>query len=454
MVNGQCKAIGVIKMKQWFNVTRILVVMCYVVLFAKGVWASEEQELEYKLRAGDWLKYERTYFDGCGSETEAIHYLVLGGDKKVGWNVIVVLEDERDVKFGSGVLQKDGKFDVKGKTTNPILFRAFFPRLSDKKKWDYVIDPKGEVLEFHIVNDGCKEKVGAKIFGLSGEVTNKHGKEYGLSVKCQWDYNPMFGLMEKVEQSKKCKRSKTKKQYELVWKRRIKESRRKVMEEDYQAIEALKFQFYYRDVQIESKEELGAYFDGVVKNANALVGKLKDSQFEKWYEKVYATLICDVESERERESKRVEMRGKLLREWELKDLEGNQHKSSDYLGKVVIYDFWATWCGWCIEAMPTIMKIASEFEGQDVVVIGMNSDRNVKDAKRLEKKMKINYVSMQTKGFENRIGVTAFPTFLVVDKEGFVWKSYAGFSKDLHKNITQDVKFLLKRNCGEKKAEE
>ena len=66
---------------------------------------------------------------------------------------------------------------------------------------------------------------------------------------------------------------------------------------------------------------------------------------------------------------------KAAPEFGLKDADGKTVRLSDYKGKVVLLDFWATWCGPCREALPHIKEIAKKFHDQPLVVISINLDK-------------------------------------------------------------------------------
>src|SRR5262249_23966972 len=60
--------------------------------------------------------------------------------------------------------------------------------------------------------------------------------------------------------------------------------------------------------------------------------------------------------------------GDAAPDWALKDAAGTEHKLSDYRGKVVVLDFWATWCGPCMAAMPGVQALHEKFRGKGVEV--------------------------------------------------------------------------------------
>jgi thiol-disulfide isomerase/thioredoxin len=66
--------------------------------------------------------------------------------------------------------------------------------------------------------------------------------------------------------------------------------------------------------------------------------------------------------------------GSQLPEFTVKDLKGHPISSDDLKGKVVIIDFWATWCGPCKQEMPGYQKLFDRYSAQGLVVIGFKPD--------------------------------------------------------------------------------
>lgn len=71
-------------------------------------------------------------------------------------------------------------------------------------------------------------------------------------------------------------------------------------------------------------------------------------------------------------------KGKLAPDFEISDFDGQRHRLSDYRGRVVYVNFWATWCGPCIEELPEIQAL--EDSNKDVVVITVNRRQPLDDA--------------------------------------------------------------------------
>ena len=103
-------------------------------------------------------------------------------------------------------------------------------------------------------------------------------------------------------------------------------------------------------------------------------------------------------------------------ELELLDLGGDRHRLSDFRGKWVVINFWATWCGPCLKEIPELIAFQSHHESE-VVVLGVNfEDRSLPDVKEFVASLGINYLVLRTGGeplipFEPLKGLPS--TFLV-----------------------------------------
>lgn len=133
-------------------------------------------------------------------------------------------------------------------------------------------------------------------------------------------------------------------------------------------------------------------------------------------------------------------------DWELKDLEGKTHRSKDYRGKVVILDYWYRSCSWCVLALPQVKQLSEKYHGQEVAVLGMNTDPEEGDAKFVIQKLNLKYPNLRTT-FDTRIykeATSGFPTLLILDRSGRVRDIHRGYSDDLAKRVSETVDQLLK----------
>ncbi len=107
----------------------------------------------------------------------------------------------------------------------------------------------------------------------------------------------------------------------------------------------------------------------------------------------------------------------------LPSIDGKKIKLKKYKGKIVLIDFWASWCGPCKEEMPHIRAIHEEFKDKDVVVISISSDRNLDDWKKAVKDMKMDWLQLSSKGstVSKEYGVQGIPHVILIDEKGEIY---------------------------------
>lgn len=135
--------------------------------------------------------------------------------------------------------------------------------------------------------------------------------------------------------------------------------------------------------------------------------------------------------------------GKPAPDWIAKDLDGKEHTLSGYRGKVVLMDFWFRGCGWCIKAMPQLKELADHYRSKPVVLLGVNSDKELKDARFVADRLKLNYVNLMGKELTEKYEVTGFPTVTVIDRKGNVVGQHVGYSATLKEDLVKQVDALL-----------
>jgi thiol-disulfide isomerase/thioredoxin len=127
--------------------------------------------------------------------------------------------------------------------------------------------------------------------------------------------------------------------------------------------------------------------------------------------------------------------GEIAPDFALKDPEGREHKLSDYRGKVVLLDFWATWCGPCQMAMPGIQKVHERFKGQGVVVFGMNCWESGDAAAFMREKGYTYGLLLNADETATKYNVSGIPTFYIVGPDGRVMHSAVGFDPALEETL-------------------
>ena len=110
-------------------------------------------------------------------------------------------------------------------------------------------------------------------------------------------------------------------------------------------------------------------------------------------------------------------------DFELKDLDGNFVKLSDYKGKVIIIDFWATWCGPCRRGIPEFIELQSEYGEEQLVILGVSVDQgDLSVVPAFAKNYGINYpILYANEDIQRKYGpIRSIPTAFVVDTSGKV----------------------------------
>ena len=104
-----------------------------------------------------------------------------------------------------------------------------------------------------------------------------------------------------------------------------------------------------------------------------------------------------------------------------KDMSGNQIKLSDFKGKFVLLDFWATWCRPCMKELPFIKKIRADFQPDKLAIIGISSDVDYKQFSTIVKEKEMNWIQVfGDQSLSEIFGVTAIPATFLIDKNGII----------------------------------
>ena len=111
-------------------------------------------------------------------------------------------------------------------------------------------------------------------------------------------------------------------------------------------------------------------------------------------------------------------------------LQGGKIDSAAYAGKVVVLNFWATYCVPCIEEIPSFNKVSQEYKGR-VAVIGVSMDEDASPVPSFLKKHPMDYqVAMGSLDLSNPYGLVGLPVTVVLDKTGKPLKRFVGFLKE------------------------
>lgn len=128
-----------------------------------------------------------------------------------------------------------------------------------------------------------------------------------------------------------------------------------------------------------------------------------------------------------------------------KDLDGRDVTLSDFKGKVILLDFWATWCGPCKFEIPGFVELYTKYRSQGFQVLGLSVDDPVPALKTYAQQMEMNYPVLVGEGREDILEafgpMPGLPTTFIIDREGKICKSHTGFEKK--ETFEQEIKALL-----------
>lgn len=131
-------------------------------------------------------------------------------------------------------------------------------------------------------------------------------------------------------------------------------------------------------------------------------------------------------------------------EFTLKDLSGKELKLSDYKGRVVVVNFWATWCGPCRAEIPSFVKLRDRYHDEGLEIIGISLDEGDQEAVAgFAERFKINYpIVMGTMETVEAYGpMNAIPTTFVIDRQGQVRSRHLGMMS--FSEVEDAIKTLL-----------
>jgi thiol-disulfide isomerase/thioredoxin len=140
----------------------------------------------------------------------------------------------------------------------------------------------------------------------------------------------------------------------------------------------------------------------------------------------------------------------------LTDLDGKKLSSTDWHGKVVLLNFWATWCGPCRAEIPDLVALQNKYRDR-LLIIGISEDEGPVDVVRqFAAQYKVNYpVAMTTPDVEKLFpGISALPTTFILDKDGKVAQKHVGLLNARDTEATARVLAGLEVNAEVKRVDD
>lgn len=137
-------------------------------------------------------------------------------------------------------------------------------------------------------------------------------------------------------------------------------------------------------------------------------------------------------------------RARMAPSFAVTTIDGQHISFDDLQGKVVLIDFWATWCGPCREALPHVKEIVRKFSGQPLVVLSVSLDKDAQHWREFVAKNEMTWPQYYDGGFDGPIsklfGINAIPHTFTIDADGVLQEDHMGDAA-----LEGKLKKLLKR---------
>lgn len=131
----------------------------------------------------------------------------------------------------------------------------------------------------------------------------------------------------------------------------------------------------------------------------------------------------------------------------LRDLNGNKIQLSELTGKVVMVEFWATWCPPCRESIPEMKDVYEKYKDRGFVLLGISIDKGKNapvEVSSFVKEHSVTYpVLIDDSDVNASYSVSSIPTSFIIDKEGKIVSKRTGFIPGLGGEISKEIEALL-----------
>ena len=161
---------------------------------------------------------------------------------------------------------------------------------------------------------------------------------------------------------------------------------------------------------------------------------------------VFLILLVLVSCQSKQPFERVEI-GKTAPNFTLKDMHGKNVSLLDYKGKVVVLEFWATWCPPCRVSVPELLDLSNKYPDEDFVLVSISVDegRNaVESVSRFAKENGITYqILLADDQVKRSYGIISVPATFIIDKQQKVVLRHLGYSPGMFEELSKEIDPLL-----------
>ncbi len=193
-------------------------------------------------------------------------------------------------------------------------------------------------------------------------------------------------------------------------------------------------------IKAHANDEASCYLVPMCEDVNEAINMLtpavQNSAFAEYYKpaKIRAEKMA---KQKENEKKTAE--GTMAPDFTLKDLNGKDFKLSSLRGKYVLLDFWGSWCGWCIKALPNMKECYNKnSKNGKFEIVSIDCNDTEAKWKAAVKQHDMTWTQVKNEDADaipTKFGVSGFPTFILISPEGKIVKRYVGSDPEMYKYI-------------------
>lgn len=138
-------------------------------------------------------------------------------------------------------------------------------------------------------------------------------------------------------------------------------------------------------------------------------------------------------------------KGNTAADFSLEALEGGAGNLRDYRGKVVVLNFWASWCAPCRAEMPDMQTVYSELRDRGLVVVGVNQGESVEKVGAFAREFGLTFPILldESQSIARKYGVRSYPTTFIISRDGVIRNVIVG-GPLTRTSIRREVEELLK----------
>ncbi len=139
--------------------------------------------------------------------------------------------------------------------------------------------------------------------------------------------------------------------------------------------------------------------------------------------------------------------GKTAPNFEIKSIMGQPWRLGNQLGKIIVLDFWASWCGPCMHAMPQVERIVTDLNRDDILWVGINIQETAQRAQSAIDRLQIQSLVLldEDGGVGTEYNARAIPLTVVIDKEGLVRHVFVGGGDETLAGIEKAILALIEK---------